>query len=65
MKKNQIKVGGIYLVKIGNKVMTVRIEGEHVRGGWNSAILREINTKGEASRFRKTERGKFLLNTNA
>lgn len=27
-----------------------------------SAILREINTKAEASRFRKTERGKFLLN---
>ena len=26
-----------------------------------SAILREINTKGDASRFRKAERGKFEL----
>jgi hypothetical protein len=25
----------------------------------NSAILREINTKGKDSRFKKTERGKF------
>ncbi len=29
-----------------------------------SAILREINTKADASRFRKAERGKFLLNTS-
>lgn len=27
-----------------------------------SAILREINTKGEESRFQKVERGKFALN---
>jgi len=27
-----------------------------------AAILREINDKGEASRFRKTDRGKFALN---
>jgi outer membrane biosynthesis protein TonB len=27
-----------------------------------SAILREINTKGEDSRFKKAERGKFVLN---
>jgi hypothetical protein len=27
-----------------------------------SAILREITTKGDASRFRKTERGRFALN---
>jgi len=27
-----------------------------------AAILREINTKGDASRFRKTERGHFALN---
>lgn len=28
-----------------------------------SAILREINTKGEEARFKKTERGKFALNS--
>ena len=27
-----------------------------------SAIIREIGTKGKASRFKKTERGKFALN---
>jgi hypothetical protein len=27
-----------------------------------AAILREINTKGDASRFRKVERGHFTLN---
>ncbi|OPZ24008.1 MAG: hypothetical protein BWZ02_02998 [Lentisphaerae bacterium ADurb.BinA184] len=27
-----------------------------------SAILREINTKGDASRFRRAERGRFALN---
>jgi hypothetical protein len=30
-----------------------------------SAILRTINTKGGASPFRKTERGRFALTTNA
>jgi hypothetical protein len=30
-----------------------------------SAILREITTKGEASRFQKTERGKFARNAGA
>ncbi len=29
-----------------------------------AAILREIKIKADASRFRKTERGKFLLNTS-
>jgi hypothetical protein len=28
-----------------------------------SAILREISTKGDAARFRKTERGKFEIVT--
>jgi hypothetical protein len=28
-----------------------------------SAILREITTKGDAARFRKTERGKFEIVT--
>ncbi len=27
-----------------------------------SAMLREINTKGKDSRFKKTERGKFSIN---
>ena len=27
-----------------------------------SSILREINTKGKESRFKKTERGKFTIN---
>lgn len=29
-----------------------------------SAILREINTKGKESRFKKTDRGRFTLSTN-
>ena len=47
--------------------MTTKGYWQPTRGGKTpdrtlySAILREINTKGEASRFEKAERGKFTL----
>jgi hypothetical protein len=44
MKKNEIKVGGVYQAKIGSKAVPVRIDGEHVHGGWNATNL-ETNKK--------------------
>jgi hypothetical protein len=35
--------------------------GRTPAGTLYSAVLREIQTKGEKARFRKTERGKFTL----
>ena len=35
-------------------------EGKTPSATLYSAILRETKTKGEAARFRKTERGKFV-----
>lgn len=39
MKKNEVRIGGIYQAKISNKVVSVRIDGEHVHGGWNATNL--------------------------
>jgi hypothetical protein len=39
--------------------------GKTPSGTLYSAILRETQTKGEASRFMKTERGKFARTANA
>jgi hypothetical protein len=39
--------------------------GATPQGTLYSAILRELNRKGSAARFRKTERGKFACNTGA
>jgi hypothetical protein len=44
MKKNEVQVGGVYQARVGNKTMPVRIDGEHVHGGWNATNL-ETNKK--------------------
>ena len=36
MKKNEIKVGGMYRAKVSDKVVTVRIDSTHTKGGWNA-----------------------------
>src|SRR5688572_26906792 len=39
MKKDEVKVGGTYLAKVGTRVVEVRIESEHPRGGWDAVSL--------------------------
>jgi hypothetical protein len=39
MKKDQIKVGGTYTAKVSDKVVTVRIDAENPRGGWDATNL--------------------------
>jgi HB1, ASXL, restriction endonuclease HTH domain len=39
-------------------------KGRTPAGTLYSAVLRELKTKGENARFRKTERGKFALRQN-
>ncbi|MCC6579525.1 MAG: winged helix-turn-helix domain-containing protein [Phycisphaeraceae bacterium] len=34
MKKSDIQIGHTYTAKVSDKVVPVRIEGEHPRGGW-------------------------------
>jgi hypothetical protein len=39
MKKNEVKVGGTYLAKVTDKVVSVRLDAEHPRGGWQATNL--------------------------
>ncbi len=36
MKKNEIKVGGVYVAKVGSNLVKVRIDSTHSKGGWNA-----------------------------
>ncbi len=36
MKKNEVKVGGVYVAKVGNNLVKVRIDNVHSQGGWNA-----------------------------
>jgi hypothetical protein len=36
MKKNQVKIGGLYGAKVSDKLVTVRIDSAHSGGGWNA-----------------------------
>ena len=56
MKKNEIKVGGMYRAKVSDKVVTVRIDSTHTKGGWNAtntATGKRIRIKS-AQRLRGT-----------
>ena len=64
MKKNEVKVGGMYLAKVSDKVVTVRIDCTHSGGGWNAtntATGKRIRIKsaqrlrGAASKTTKAE----------
>lgn len=39
MKKNEVKVGGIYTAKVTDKVVQVRIDAESRHGGWDATNL--------------------------
>ena len=36
MKKNEVKVGGLYVAKVSDRIVTVRIDSTHSSGGWNA-----------------------------
>lgn len=60
MKKDQIKVGEVYTAKVSDKVVSVRIDSENPRGGWNATNLstgKTIRIK-TAQRLRAKARGK-------
>lgn len=55
MTKNEIKVGGRYIAKVSNKLVTVRIDSENDRGGWNATNIvtnRSVRIK-TAARLRR------------
>ena len=39
MKKNEVKIGGIYIAKVTNRLVQVRIEAESRYGGWDGLNL--------------------------
>ncbi len=39
MNKADVNIGGEYLAKVTNKVVTVRIDAEDASGGWNATNL--------------------------
>lgn len=64
MKRNQVEVGKLYIVKVSGQLTTVRIDRENPRGGWDATNLstrKKIHIKtaarlrGEASSTDGTE----------
>ncbi len=39
MKKNEVKVGGVYVAKVSDKFVQVRLDAENPRGGWDATNL--------------------------
>lgn len=39
MKKDQIRLGGVYLAKVTDKVVPVRLDAENPHGGWDGTNL--------------------------
>src|SRR5271169_6895751 len=39
MKKNEVKIGGVYAAKVTNKLVQVRIDAESRYGGWDGTNL--------------------------
>jgi len=40
MKKNEVKIGGMYVAKVSDRIVTVRIDSTHSKGGWNATNTR-------------------------
>jgi hypothetical protein len=52
MKKNEIKIGGLYVAKVSDRVVTVRIDSINTYGGWNA-----VNTAtGKRIRVKSAQR---------
>ena len=52
MKKNEVKVGGVYGAKVSDKVVPVRITGESRHGGWDAVN----EATGKAVRIKSAQR---------
>jgi hypothetical protein len=39
MKKDQIRISGVYIAKISDKLTRVRIDGQNAHGGWDATNL--------------------------
>jgi len=52
MKKDEVKVGGVYAAKVSGKIVPVHIAGESPHGGWDGT---NINT-GKAVRIKSAQR---------
>jgi len=40
MKKNEVKIGGLYHAKVSDRLVTIRIDSAHTRSGWNATNTR-------------------------
>ena len=40
MKKNKVRIGGVYVAKVTNRLVEVRIDGTNRHGGWNATNIR-------------------------
>jgi hypothetical protein len=55
MKKNEVKIGGVYVTKVSDKMAAVRITGVNPHGGWDAVNVdtnREVQIKS-AQRLRR------------
>jgi len=52
MKKSDVKVGGVYAAKVTGKVVSVRIDSENPRGGWDGTN----QTTGKKVRIKSVQR---------
>ncbi|UCC30024.1 MAG: hypothetical protein JSU86_17725 [Phycisphaerales bacterium] len=52
MKKNEVKVGGVYVAKVSDRIVTVRIDSTHSKGGWYATNTRT----GERIRIKSAHR---------
>jgi len=57
MKKNEVKIGGMYTAKGYRKS-----DGKMPHAMVYPAIIHEIAAKGKESRFKKVDRGRFAAN---
>ncbi|MGB2985246.1 MAG: winged helix-turn-helix domain-containing protein [Phycisphaerae bacterium] len=40
MKKNEVKIGGMYVAKVSDRIVAVRIDSTNSKGGWNATNTR-------------------------
>jgi hypothetical protein len=70
MKKNEVKVGSVYTAKVSDRLVPIRIDSVHSRGGWNATNTKtgkRIHVKS-AQRLRgpaKSDKKKLAATTKA
>ena len=61
MKKNEVKIGGVYTAKVTNKVVEVRIDAENRHGGWDATNL----ATGKKVRIQSAQRLRSAVGASA